>query len=110
LRGKVVKRRTYTEKAKLAEGQAELATESTENDLEEFERKETLQQELNALKGWVEKAGFSEDEARVYELDMQTDHNTKLIAQELGKASSTVRQHRKRYRDKLRKVRDDAAL
>ena len=47
---------------------------------------------------------------RVYELDMQTDHDTELIAQELGKASSTVRQHRKRYRDKLRKVRDDAAL
>ena len=97
-------------KGKLAEGQAELTTESTENDLEEFERKETLQQELNTLKGWVEKAGFSEDEARVYELDMQTDHNTKLIAQKLGKASSTVRQHRKRYRDKLRKVSNDAAL
>jgi hypothetical protein len=97
-------------KGKLAEGQAEPATESTENDLEEFERNETLRQELNALRGWVEKAGFSEDEARVYELDMQTDHDTELIAQELGKASSTVRQHRKRYRDKVRKVRDDAAL
>ena len=96
-------------KGKLTEGQTELATESIENDLEEFERKETLRQELNALKGWVEKAGFSEDEARVYALDMQTDHNTELIAQELGKASSTVRQHRKRYRDKLRKVRNDAA-
>jgi hypothetical protein len=70
----------------------------------EFERRETLQQELNALKGWVEKAKFSEREAQVYELDMRTDHNTAIIARELGIGEDTVRQYRMRYRDKIRKV------
>lgn len=70
----------------------------------EFERRETLQQEFNALKGWVEKAKFSEREAQVYEMDMRTDHNTAVIARQLGIGEDTVRQYRKRYRDKIRKV------
>ncbi len=89
---------------KLSETVSDSVADTEENELEEFERRETLQQELNALKGWVEQAKFSEDEARVYMLDMQTNFDTKFIAQELGKDPSTVRQHRKRYHDKIRKA------
>jgi DNA-binding NarL/FixJ family response regulator len=73
-----------------------------EDDLEEFEVRETVRQQLNALPGWVEKAKLSEQERRVYELDMRTDHNTQVIASELQLDQDTVRQYRKRYRDKLR--------
>jgi hypothetical protein len=72
--------------------------------LAEFELEESLRQDLSWLKLWVERAKFSEQEHRIYELDMRTDHDTAAIAQELKISPDTVRQHRKRYRDKLRKA------
>lgn len=71
--------------------------------LEEFELRESVQQNLGRLKLWVEQAKFSEQEQRVYELDMQ-EHDDIAISQTLAIEPTTVRQYRKRYRDKLRKV------
>jgi hypothetical protein len=70
----------------------------------EFERRETLLQQLRQLEGWVEAAKFSEREAQVYELDMRTDHDTAAVARWLGIDNATVRQYRARYRDKLCRV------
>jgi hypothetical protein len=70
--------------------------------LEEFELKESVRQDLGRLEVWVEKAKLSEGEQQVYELDMRTGHDTAAISQELQVAPSTVRQFRKRYRDKVR--------
>jgi hypothetical protein len=75
-----------------------------EDGLGEFELRETLRQELETLKFLVERAAFSEQEARVFELDMQTDHDTAAIACELQLDPKTVRTYRKRYRDKLRRA------
>jgi DNA-directed RNA polymerase specialized sigma subunit len=75
-----------------------------DEDIAEFERRETLQQELNQLKRWVEGADFSEAEARVYELDIEMNFDTGAIAQKLEISPSTVRGYRKRYIDKIRKV------
>lgn len=72
--------------------------------LDEFELHETAQQELNQLKVWAGKAKLSEQERQVYGLDMQTDHDTAAIAQELGKSREQIRQVRKRYTDKFRKA------
>jgi len=84
-------------------GEVELLGEEDEL-LEEFERRETLQQELNVLQSLVEKVKFSEREAQVYKMDMRTDSNTALIARELDIDAATVRQYRKRYLDKMRKA------
>jgi len=73
-------------------------------DLEEFERQETLRQQLNTLQAWIERAGFSEQEQRVYELDMRLDENTQAIARELGRSDGHVRVVRKNYRDKIRRA------
>jgi DNA-binding CsgD family transcriptional regulator len=75
-----------------------------DEDIAEFERRETLQQDLNRLERWVEGAGFSDAEARVYELDIETNFDTGAIAQRLEISPSTVRGYRKRYIDKIRKV------
>lgn len=75
-----------------------------DEDLAEFERQETLRQDLARLRGWVQNAGFSTNEVRVFELDIETNFNTSNISQELGKSPSTVRQWRKRYQDKIRKA------
>ncbi len=75
-----------------------------DEDVAEFERQETLRQELSQLEGWVQGAGFSAGEAQVFELDMETNFDTKAIAQELEKSPSTVRQFRKRYLDKIRQA------
>jgi hypothetical protein len=77
---------------------------SEDVDLEEFERQETLRQQSNALQGWVERARFSEQERRVYELDKLMSEDTEAIAHELGISGGHVRVVRKNYRDKLRKV------
>jgi hypothetical protein len=73
-------------------------------ELEEFEHQETLRQQLNVLQSWIEQACFSEQEQRVYELDMKMSENTEVIAQKLGISSGHVRVVRKNYRDKIRKV------
>lgn len=83
-----------------------LGASGEDEDLVEFELRETLRQQHNQLHQWIEKAGFSQREQRVYELDMQTDFNTKTIARELGINAGTVRQYRKRYHDKLREVHE----
>lgn len=72
--------------------------------LEEFELKESVRQDLSRLEVWVEKANLSEGEQRVYELDMRTDHDTAAISRQLQVDPVTVRQFRKRYRDKLRQA------
>jgi DNA-binding CsgD family transcriptional regulator len=70
----------------------------------DFELKESVRQDLGQLRTWVERAHLSGREQTVYELDMRTDHDTLAIAEELKITPETVRQYRKRYRDKLRKV------
>lgn len=72
--------------------------------LEEFEAEETLRADLGRLKDWVEKASLSEQERQVYELDMQTDYNATVAAQQLHIPEGQVRAVRKRYHDKLRKA------
>jgi len=73
-------------------------------DLEEFELQETLRQQLNELQGWVESARFSEQEKRVYELDLRMDEDTQAVARELGISDGHVRVVRKNYRDKIRRA------
>ena len=75
-----------------------------DGDLAEFERQEMVQYQMSRLKDWVENARFSDHEARVYELDMQTDFDTAAAARELEVKPTTVRVLRKRYIDKMRKV------
>ena len=75
-----------------------------DEDLAEFERQETLRQKLDQLGDWAQRTGFSETEALVYELDIETNYDTQTIAQTTGKSPSTGRQHRKRYHDKIRRV------
>jgi DNA-binding CsgD family transcriptional regulator len=72
--------------------------------LAEFELREDLRQKLEQLRIWVEKANFSELEARVHDLDMRTEYDTKTIARALDLKGDTVRVLRKRYTDKLRKA------
>lgn len=75
-----------------------------DEDMAEFERRETQRQDLQRLKGWIDQANFSPREARVYELDMSTNFDTEAIAHELEIKASTVRVLRKRYEDKIRKA------
>ena len=72
--------------------------------LEEFELREIAQQELYQLEAWVGKAKLSDQQRRVYELDMRTNYDTARIARELGIAESTIRVQRKNYVDKIRKA------
>ncbi|PLS83762.1 MAG: hypothetical protein CYG60_21335 [Actinobacteria bacterium] len=86
-------------------GQLSDSTVSEEDeDITAFERRETLEQELGQLKRWVEGAGFSVAEAKVQELDIETNFDTKAIAQKMGISPSTVRGYRKRYIAKIRKI------
>jgi DNA-binding CsgD family transcriptional regulator len=94
---------------KIAEKPSDEAVAQNLLAMEEFEARETAQQQLGELEAWVEKAGFSKREAQVYELDMLTDHNTKATAQKLQITDGQVRHHRMRYRDKLRTVRTAAS-
>lgn len=80
------------------------STAAEDEDIAAFERRETLQQELGQLKRWIEGSGFSVAEAKVQELDIETNFDTGAIAQKMGISPSTVRGYRKRYIDKLRKV------
>ncbi len=75
-----------------------------DEDLAEFERQETLRQNLKRLESWVQVAGLSTSEAQIFKLDLETDFDTAGISQELGKSPSTVRQWRKRYLDKIRRA------
>ena len=63
-----------------------------------------MRQQLNAMQGWIERAGFSEQEQQVYELDMRLEEDTQAIARELGKSDGHVRVVRKNYRDKIRRA------
>lgn len=72
--------------------------------LDEVELRLTAEQELGQLAAWVEKAKLSEQQRRVYELDMQTDYNTASIARELEVSTAQVRNVRKHYHDKIRKA------
>jgi hypothetical protein len=69
--------------------------------IEEFELRETLRQETGALREWLEKAKLSEQERQVYELDMQTDHDTRAIARKLSITKDHVRVVRSNYRGKI---------
>jgi hypothetical protein len=91
-------------RGKLSGERAESTIPDGEDGLEEFELREALHQKLETLESLVERAAFSEQEARVFELDMQTDHDTAAIARELHLKPKTVRTYRKRYRDKLRRA------
>jgi hypothetical protein len=91
-------------RGKLSGERLESPIPDDEDGLEEFELRETLRQELETLKSLVERAAFSEQEARVFGLDMETDHDTAAIARELRLEPETVRTYRKRYRDKLRRA------
>ncbi len=67
----------------------------------DFERQEAARQAIIKL---AARAGLSEGERRVFELDMLTDHDTKAVARELDRSLTTVRGWRKRYRDKMSKA------
>jgi hypothetical protein len=88
-----------------AEELDEQAIAGPTDDLEEFELRETFRQELNTVR-----AEFSPRERQVYELDIQTDHDTAAIARELDITADTVRGVRKRYRHKIRGARQAAGL
>jgi DNA-directed RNA polymerase specialized sigma24 family protein len=93
-------------KDRLAETRVEMPeTKDEENVLEEFVHRETLRQELDQLRVWAEKTKLSEQQRRVYELDMRLDFDTRTIAQELGIKEGHVRQVRKNYQDKIRETR-----
>ncbi|AHY48392.1 Homeodomain-like domain (plasmid) [Rubrobacter radiotolerans] len=89
-------------RSKLSEDRPEPAGASTDGDLEQFEHRETLRQQLEDLKSWMKDANLSETQLKVLDLDMRTDHDTKAIAEELGISPKTVRVIRKRYRDRIR--------
>ena len=72
--------------------------------LEEFEHQETLQQEIEQLKGWVESAQFSGREEQMYELDMRTNFDTAAAAHEMGVAEKKARDYRSRYLAKLKQA------
>jgi DNA-directed RNA polymerase specialized sigma24 family protein len=71
-------------------------------DLEQFEREETLRQELAILRAWVERAGLSEQQKQVYELDMSTNFDTEAISRQLGISRGHVRKVRHDYREKIK--------
>ncbi len=85
-----------------AEGRRKEEPREPDQLLEEFELRETAQQQREQLKAWMKQAKFSEKERRVCELDLQTDYNTKEIARRLGTTESTVRVQRKNYVAKVK--------
>jgi len=70
-------------------------------DLEEFEDEETLRQQLAELREWIERAGLSKQERKVYELDMSTDYDTEAVARELDIDPGQVRVVRHNYKKKI---------
>jgi hypothetical protein len=79
--------------------------------LAEFEAREESRHATDLIRRWVEEAGLSPREREVYEFDLRigTDfatkpEATKAAAHAFGVELETVRTHRKRYHDKLRKV------
>ena len=72
--------------------------------LEEFEHQETLRQEVEQLKGWVESAKFSGREEQMYELDMRTNFDTAAAAHEMGVSEKKARDYRSRYLAKLKQA------
>jgi hypothetical protein len=72
--------------------------------LEEFERQETLRQEVEQLKEWAESARLSGREAQMYEADMRTNFDTAAAAQEMGVSDKKARDYRSRYLAKLKQA------
>lgn len=79
-----------------------LAAEFADLDLAEVERQLSLEQDRRRLQRWVEDAGLSKQEQKVYELDLRTDHDTAAIAERLDVSAPTIRGVRRRYRNKLK--------
>jgi hypothetical protein len=77
-------------------------SEYTDDSLARFEAIEVMQQRENALPRWIEKAAMSPQERRVYELDQQTDFDTKMVASKLGIDKGHVRVVRTNYTNKIR--------
>ena len=75
-----------------------------DEDLREFELRETLRQESERLKVWAESAGFSGREAQMHELDMRTNFDTAAAAQAMDVPENKARDYRSRYLAKLRRV------
>jgi hypothetical protein len=72
--------------------------------LDEFELRETLRQEVEQLKRWVESAKFSGREEQMYELDMRTNFDTTAAAREMGVSDKKARDYRSRYLAKLKQA------
>jgi hypothetical protein len=87
------------EDAGVAQGSLDAGAE--DEDLEEFELRETLRQESERLKEWVESAGFSGREAQMHELDMRTNFDTAAAARVMGVPENKARDYRSRYVAKL---------
>jgi hypothetical protein len=77
---------------------------SIDEDLEQFERDETLRQQIAELQEWTERAQLSEQQKHVHDLDMETDYDTKAIARTLGITPGHVRKVRHDYQVKIRKA------
>jgi DNA-binding CsgD family transcriptional regulator len=88
---------------KLARAEPESDAADADNDIEHYVAEETLRQQIEMLRVWVEKAGLPGRERQVYELVMQ-GYKDSAIAVEMGVERSTVRGLRKRYTDRLRKI------
>lgn len=73
-------------------------------DLDEFEREETLRQQLAELQVWTERARLSRQEKQVYELDMSTNYDTEAIAYELDIDPGHVRVVRHYNTAKIKKA------
>jgi hypothetical protein len=91
-------------------------------DIQEFELREAVRQDVTALKtlveggvlqakeartcldDWAEKAEFSRREAQMYELDMRTGFNTAIAAVEMDVSEKKARDYRSRYLVKLRRA------
>jgi hypothetical protein len=82
-------------------------SEDTDDSLAQFEAVEVMRQRFNALPRWIEEAALSPQERQVYELDQQTDFDTKIIARELGITEGHVRVVRSNY---LNEIRSTAGL
>jgi hypothetical protein len=79
-------------------------TGDPDSDLAGFEREETLRQQLAELREWIERAGLSTQERRVYELDMSTNYDTEAVARELDVDPGQVRVVRHNYKKKIVKA------
>jgi hypothetical protein len=90
------------EDAGVAQGSLDAGAE--DEDLEEFELRETLRQESERLKEWAESAGFSGREAQMHELDIKTNFDTAAAARVMGVPENKARDYRSRYIAKLRRA------